>query len=323
MNRDMEQLRLRRRKWVEANRENNFEEGIKGLLTELYPDNAHFIYELLQNAEDTGATKVHFTLDPKGLDFEHNGHRLFSLADVDAITSIGISAKRDDPTSIGKFGVGFKAVFAYTNTPEIHSGEYHFGIHDLVVPETNGVNRPHMDERETRFFFPFDHPKKSSKEALVEVEKGLRALADNALLFLSHIRTIEYLLPDGSFGSLERTDHEGGRIEIRSSHPSGNDSASHWLRFQKDVEVIDEDVEPKTCRIAIAYSLVEEEDAKRRRSTWKIVPLITVRSPSISRLRRRLPIYASTSMPLSPQPWHETACVTARPTISCATISST
>ena len=122
MNGDMEPLTQRRRKWVEANQENSFEEGIKRLLTELYPDNAHFIYELLQNAEDTGATEVRFTLDPKAVDFEHNGSRLFSTADVDAITSIDISTKRDDPTSIGKFGVGFKAVFAYTNTPEIHSG---------------------------------------------------------------------------------------------------------------------------------------------------------------------------------------------------------
>ena len=46
----LDPLRKRRSDWVRANRENNFEEGILNLLTELYPDNAHFIYELLQNA---------------------------------------------------------------------------------------------------------------------------------------------------------------------------------------------------------------------------------------------------------------------------------
>ena len=191
MSLDIERLSLRRRKWVEANRENNFEDGIKRLLTELYPDNAHFIYELLQNAEDTGATEVRFRLYSEGIDFEHNGNRLFSLADVDAITSIGFSTKCNDPTSIGKFGIGFKAVFSYTETPEIHSGDYHFRIRDLVVPETNGVNKPRMDERETRFIFPFDHQKKPPKQASAEIEQGLRALGDNTLLFLSHIRTIE------------------------------------------------------------------------------------------------------------------------------------
>ncbi len=273
MNGDIEQLALKRQKWVEANRENNFEHGIKRLLTELYPEDAHFIYELLQNAEDTGATKVSFTLDPRGLEFEHNGSRLFSFADVDAITSIGVSTKRDDPTSIGKFGVGFKAVFANTNTPEIHSGEFHFRIHDLVVPETNGIKKPNKGERETRFIFPFDRQKKPSAQAMEEVERGLRALGDNTLLFLSHINTIEYLLPDGSLGSLECIAHDGGHIEIRASHPGGKVLVSHWLRFQKDVEVIDENGKPKSCRIAIAYSLAEEEDKKKFRSTWKIIPL--------------------------------------------------
>lgn len=269
----LEELRQKRLKWIEANRENNFEEGIKRLLTDLYPDNAHFIYELLQNAEDPRASTVRFTLTGDAVEFEHDGERLFDLGDVESITSIGASTKRDDPTSIGKFGVGFKAVFAYTHTPEIHSGEFHFRIHDLVLPETNGVNKPNLGDRETHFTFPFDHPTKRPAQASAEVERALRTLGDNTLLFLTYIRTIEYLLPDGSLGSLERVDHEGGRIEIRARHPGGKDTVSHWLRFQKDVEVIDDDGKTKTCRIAIAYSLVEEEDSRKRHPGWKIVPL--------------------------------------------------
>ena len=237
----LEELRQRRLRWVEANKENNFEEGIKRLLTELYPDNAHFIYELLQNAEDPRASIVRFTLTRDAVEFEHNGERLFNLMDVESITSIGASTKRDDPTSIGKFGVGFKAVFAYTNTPEIHSGEFHFRIHDLVVPETHGVTKPAMGDHETRFVFPFNRQAKQAAQATAEVEHALRAMGDNTLLFLAHIRTIEYLLPDGSLGSLERVDNDGGRIEIRARHPGGQDTISHWLRFEKDVEITDED----------------------------------------------------------------------------------
>lgn len=269
----LEELREKRLRWIQANRENNFEEGIKRLLTDLYPDNAHFIYELLQNAEDPRASTVRFTLTGDAVEFEHDGERLFDLQDVESITSIGASTKRDDPTSIGKFGVGFKAVFAYTHTPEIHSGAFHFRIHDLVVPEIDVVKKPNMGARETRFSFPFDHTSKTPTQAAVEVERALRALGDNTLLFLSHIRTIEYLLPDGSLGALERVDHDGGRIEIRARHPGGTDTVSHWLRFQKDVEITDEDGTIKTCRIAIAYSLAEENDRKRGYADWKIVPL--------------------------------------------------
>ena len=117
---------------------NGWFEGFKRLLTDLYPDNAHFIYELLQNAEDAGASKVQFILNADGLEFEHNGPKLFDIEDVESITNIGTSTKADDPTNIGKFGIGFKAVFAYTNTPEIESGPFHFRITDMLVPDTEG-----------------------------------------------------------------------------------------------------------------------------------------------------------------------------------------
>lgn len=266
-------LREKRKNWVLANKENGFEDGIKRLLTDLYPDNAHFIYELLQNAEDTRANTVRFTLANDSLEFEHDGQRLFSLKDVESITSIGVSTKRDDPTSIGKFGVGFKAVFAYTNTPEIHSGDYRFRIHDLVVPETVGIKKLASGDHETRFIFPFNHQRKLAARAIEEVERALRALGDNTLLFLEHIRSIEYLLPDGSLGSLERIDHEDSRIEIRASHPGGKDTASHWLRFQKGVQITDEDGKPKDCRIAIAYGLEKEVSGSKHLPEWKIMPL--------------------------------------------------
>lgn len=273
-----DQLRLlsdKRRKWVEANIENGFEEGIKRLLTELYPDNAHFIYELLQNAEDTEATEVTFTLGADSIDFEHNGKRPFSYKDVDSITSIGVSTKRDDPTSIGKFGVGFKAVFAYTNSPEIQSGNVHFRIRDLVVPETlESAGKNKSPHQLTIFKFPFNHPTKKAEQAVIEIEKGLRGLEDNTLLFLRHIRKISYLLPDGSLGLIERIDHLGRRIEIKANHPNNTESTSNWLRFQDDVEVIDETGTPKLCRVAIAYSIVEEqEQSKTKQNLWKIVPL--------------------------------------------------
>ena len=263
-----EELALKRQKWIDVNRENGFEEGIQQLLTDLYPDNAHFIYELLQNAEDSGAQVVRFTLTPDEIEFEHDGNRLFDLADVESITSIGRSNKRDDPTNIGKFGVGFKAVFAYTSSPEIHSGRFHFRIHDLVVPET--VPSIIMNDKETRFLFPFNHFTKQAVKAVEEIERGLRELNDNTLLFLSHIHTIEYLFPDGSLGFLKRIEHDGGRIEIYAQQPDRSENISHWLRYQNDVEVIDEKGMLKSCRIAIAYSLADDN-----KCTYglKIIPL--------------------------------------------------
>lgn len=209
----IDQLSEKRKKWVETNQENNFEDSIKHLFTDLYPDNAHVICELLQNAEDAGASAVRFVLNCDSATFEHNGNRLFSLKDVAAITSIGDSTKRDDSTSIGKFGIGFKTVFAYTATPEIESGESHFRIRYMVVPDTEGLFQGTLGEGKTRFVFPFDNPKKPPEKARAEIEKNLRQLNENTLLFLSNIRKIEYLLPDnaGSGGLEQRETEQDGR----------------------------------------------------------------------------------------------------------------
>jgi hypothetical protein len=248
--------------------------GIFRLVTDLYPDNAHFIYELLQNAEDTIATEVTFKLTNSELEFTHNGERQFNFKDVESITSIGNSTKRDDDeTSIGKFGVGFKAVFAYTNTPEIHSGEFHFRIRDLVVPDTDNLIGAISDTTNTRFIFPFDNPKKPQKTAVFEIQKGLISLGDNTPLFLNNIRKISYALPSGENGFIERLDRNNGHIEIKTKHPDQEESISHWLRFAKEIEIIDDDGNQKVCSIAIAYSLVEELDKKSNDKRWKIVPL--------------------------------------------------
>ena len=270
---DLHELRKIREEWVELSRENSFEEGIKGLLTDLYPDKAHFIYELLQNAEDAGASEVRFTLEMDKLKFEHNGDQLFTIDDIKSITNFGSSTKAEDSTSIGKFGIGFKAVFAYTTTPEIESGKYHFRIRDMVVPDTEGLAPGALGERKTHFVFPFDNPEKPPDKARAEIEKNLRRLNESTLLFLSNIRKIEYHLPDGSgSGYLERREKEQdrNRIEIAVKRPEDlTPNSTHYFRFEKIVSVRDEeDGELKDCRIAVAFGM-ELRDGRG----WKITPL--------------------------------------------------
>lgn len=49
-----EQLRQDRREWLASTRKNKFERGIFASVVDKYPDQVHFVYELLQNAEDQG-----------------------------------------------------------------------------------------------------------------------------------------------------------------------------------------------------------------------------------------------------------------------------
>ena len=265
------QLSEMRKNGLRALIENGWFEGFKRLLTDLYPDNAHFIYELLQNAEDARASKVHFVLNADKLEFEHNGDKLFEIEDVESITNIGSSTKTDDPTNIGKFGIGFKAVFAYTNTPEIESGKFHFRIRDMVVPDTAGLSPGALGAQRTRFVFPFDNPKKPPENAVAEIKKNLRELNGNTLLFLDNIHQINYNLPDSKKGSLERRKDadDGNRIEISVKHPESRlPKSTHYLRFTKNVDVQDENDKPKCCQIAIAFGMDTSKSGN-----WKIIPL--------------------------------------------------
>lgn len=265
----IDQLTAKRRNGLQALIDNGWLVGFKRLLTDLYPDNAHFIYELLQNAEDAKASEVRFTLNTDGVEFEHNGSELFTIEDVESITNIGSSPKADDPTNIGKFGVGFKAVFAYTATPEIESGLFHFRIREMVVPES--LSPGSLGERKTRFVFPFDNPEKPPEKAQAEIEKHLRELNENTLLFLSNIRKIEYRLPDATEGFLERreTADDEHQIEIAVMRQGRTVPESvHYLRFEKVVSVRDEDEgKRKDYRIAVAFGLEPQDQG------WKIAPL--------------------------------------------------
>jgi hypothetical protein len=121
--------------------------GLRKSLSEKYSDQAHFIYELLQNADDAGAVSVSFILRKDKLVFKHDGTRRFSvsnpatesfdakngtLGDLNAITSYANSNKNE--ASIGKFGVGFKSVFLYTSTPHIYDPNIFFRLGREIVP---------------------------------------------------------------------------------------------------------------------------------------------------------------------------------------------
>lgn len=245
--------------YIRIARKNGFEEGLRNLLSELYPDNAHFIYELLQNAEDALATTVDFSLEPDRLIVTHDGARPFSLDDVESITSIGQSTKKDDETSIGKFGVGFKAVFAYTTRPEVRSGQFNFVIEDLFVPKLTDGEVP---AGTTSFAFPFDRPEKATAVACAEVQRGLEALDEKTLLFLNHISAISYSLPNGTMAVVMREEHSDLTITI-TKEVKGTVTESKWLRLVGDSTVAHPGQAP--LKVAAAFQLEEEEAAQRGR----------------------------------------------------------
>lgn len=178
--------------------------GIKNSVVEKYSDQAHFIYELLQNANDAKATKSSFELTKDGLYFKHNGNILFSVSNPDtededkenntlghinSITAIANSNKTE--SSIGKFGVGFKAVFQYTETPYIYDPNFQFKIERFIIPVKLSNDFADKQKEETVFYFPFNKAEMSAKKAHSDILEKLKKLVFPTL-FLSYLQEVKW-----------------------------------------------------------------------------------------------------------------------------------
>ena len=158
--------------------------AVLDLLGQLYSERTHFIFELIQNAEDAGASELAFELFEDRLELRHDG-RPFTEADVRGVCGVGKSGKSADLTAIGKFGIGFKSVYAYTRSPRIYSGGEQFRIENYVRPFP--VEPGPADLTGTLFVFPFDHDTVTAAEAAREIAAALTAIQPRLLLFLKNI----------------------------------------------------------------------------------------------------------------------------------------
>ena len=103
-----------------------------------YPFDMTILKELLQNADDAKATKMHVILDMRKHSEEHllskawselQGPALlvwndsvFTEKDLKGIQRLGLGSKRSDSETIGQYGIGFNAVYHLTDCPSFLTG---------------------------------------------------------------------------------------------------------------------------------------------------------------------------------------------------------
>jgi len=214
------------------------------LLNDLYSDRTHFIYEILQNTEDACERflkseekknfYIKFDLFDDRLEVRHNGIP-FTKDDVRGICALASGTKTEDEDQIGKFGIGFKSVYAYSNSPQIHSEDKHFVIKNYVHPEELNFEGT-LKRDETLIILPFDKGINNAKE---EILNRLKKLGLENLLFLEHINEICWRA-DGSEGKYIKTKKEVKKNihKTRTAYKSSlgkQESTKEWLIFSKSV----------------------------------------------------------------------------------------
>lgn len=258
-------------KIYEGNRafvENENFKGVKKIIVDNYSDEAHFIYEMLQNADDAMATEITFELQKDQLIVTHNGIP-FNQKDLEGICSISKGTKSDDSTKIGKFGIGFKSVFVYTESPQIYSGDYSFEIRELVLPQKLQGEKL-ADETKTVFVLPFN-AKKTKSIAKERIGKKLETLYEEAIIFLKNIKVINTVVGDDretlrkvvikDFSVCENTKAEYIKIiKDQSDIPVEDvDSAIYYYLFERnnlmlyDTDEDGEKIEVKDQSVMVAF----------------------------------------------------------------------
>jgi hypothetical protein len=227
--------------------------AVLDLLGQLYSERTHFIFELIQNAEDAGATELAFELFGDRLEVRHDG-RPFTEADVRGVCGVGQSGKSGDLTQIGQFGIGFKSVYAYTRTPRIYSGGEHFRIENYVRP----FAVPPLEEAAgTLFVFPFDHDTVSAAVGAQEISAALNALAPGIVLFLTNIERLRVRGAGVADAVIERSsviEHasvtgSGRGAPRRVQLSKGRARRDEWLVWDRQVEGLGD----RPARIEIAF----------------------------------------------------------------------
>lgn len=237
-----------------------------------YADRTHFIFELLQNAEDAIARRAKDKEQPRSISFELTEECLrvshfgdpFNEYDVSGICGIDESTKENSLTSIGRFGIGFKSVYAFTDRPEIHSGSEHFAIESFVWPEA--VQPIDQNPDETVFLIPFKSIEESGYNEIID---GLRKLGGQPLLFLREIDEVKWNIQTGESGHYLREckDVDDNVRHITLLGQIDREEATHeeWLTFSR--QVFENDHTP-AGHVEIAFSL--NSRAQRQRSIQAI-----------------------------------------------------
>jgi hypothetical protein len=256
----------------------NLDNALRLLSEDLYAKETHFVLELVQNADDNlypadFAPTIRFELTGEKIAVSNN-ELGFAEENVRALCSVGKSTKAKRAGFIGEKGIGFKSVFTVTDRPEIHSNGFHFCFDRTGASDRLGFVVPHwldsaseLARAGTQIILPARSGDRFGPRTLAE-------LADDLLLFLRNIRTLE--ISDALQGTLrvvERRDRGAAvSLSCRITDATGVAVAASTRHFQHvshifSMESIKEEKRPDTQESEVVLAFPIDEEGKANADT--------------------------------------------------------
>lgn len=272
--------------------------SIQALAKDLYSKDTHFIFELIQNAEDNSYGKSEPSLsfrltknDPTGTSGTYgaliieNNETGFSPDNVDAICAVGKTTKTKIQGYIGEKGIGFKSVFRVTTIPYILSNGYRFCLPEYDAETGLGYIVPRWNEDLTKQFDPSQTtiilPLNKEGYGYDKIEEMLRDIEPESILFLSRLKEIKIITDTGDTLTILKDDSKMPLIQILVEGEKNGESFSvveefllYTQSFDKPGDIKQEKREEIEDReVSIAFPLNEDHGGK-----GKIFAYLPVRS---------------------------------------------
>ncbi|CAJ1377697.1 unnamed protein product [Effrenium voratum] len=244
--------------------------AVDRLARDLYELEGHFVFELVQNADDN--TYDHGVKGELQMSLCEEGGRQFFLSrnnerglrDSDVVAMCDINASLKKSGCIGKKGIGWKSTFAVSNTPHVLSGAYTFKF-DIAGPlETLGYVTPTWLTDKDLTELPAQVREAHAHGGTViylPLHAGFSGTVDAfdqlcehrvTLLFLKQLHRIHFHYPDGKKVLIQREaeTQEGHCVSVKSADSRSLEEHRHFAIHHFSLPKEEESAEQISIRLA-------------------------------------------------------------------------
>lgn len=225
--------------------------SIETLADDLYNKDIHFVFELIQNAEDNlyenhnttspyisfrlTKTDPTFTSGSNGALIIQNNETGFNRDNVEAICAVGETTKKKAQGYIGEKGIGFKSVFRVTDNPHIFSNGYHFSLPKFdeetklgyIVPQWIDALPDDLNLSETHIILPLT----KNDFGYEKIEEMLQDIEPEVILFLSTLQEIRIETDSGDNLTILKDNSAAPEVGIIVEGKKQGDSFSKTENF--------------------------------------------------------------------------------------------
>ncbi|CAM4834054.1 unnamed protein product [Rotaria magnacalcarata] len=227
-------------------------ECLKKLAGDLYSEQGHFVLELIQNADDNDYSdftnevipKLKFIINDKHITI-YNNEKGFQKQNIKAICAVGKSTKgKHKEGYCGHKGIGFKSVFVVSDTPEIHSNNYHIGFDaadrdhvGYVCPIWRNEYQPILEcEDNYTWNTCIRLNLKPDKDTQEQIKQKFDSIDPKLLLFLHRLKSLEIDYENYYKKIFTRYDHPQNIVELVENN-SKCEQNNYWLVIKKTLSI--------------------------------------------------------------------------------------